>query len=47
MRIGCPKEVKPQEFRVGLTPDAVTEIIRHGHSVVIETNARHGRRFYR
>lgn len=45
MRIGCPKEVKPQEFRVGLTPDAVTEIIRHGHSVVIETNAGMGAGF--
>ena len=25
MLIGCPKEIKPQEFRVGLTPNAVKE----------------------
>ena len=27
MKIGCPKEIKPQEFRVGLTPAAVTEAV--------------------
>ena len=39
MKIGCPKEIKPQEFRVGMTPNAALEAIKAGHSVVIETNA--------
>ncbi len=39
MRIGCPKEIKPQEFRVGLTPDATAEAVAHGHTVLIETGA--------
>lgn len=45
MRIGCPKEVKPQEFRVGLTPDAAAEAVRHGHRVLIESNAGIGAGF--
>jgi alanine dehydrogenase len=36
MKIGCPKEIKPQEFRVGLTPDAIREAVAHGHSLYIE-----------
>src|SRR5690606_6283159 len=39
MRIGVPKELKPQEFRVGLTPTSVREYVRHGHAVVVETGA--------
>ncbi len=39
MLIGCPKEIKPQEFRVGLTPNAAQEAIAHGHDVIIETGA--------
>ena len=39
MLIGCPKEIKPQEFRVGLTPAAVREAVAHGHDVIIETGA--------
>ncbi len=45
MKIGCPKEVKPQEFRVGLTPAAVQEAILHGHEVVVETEAGAGAGF--
>lgn len=45
MRIGCPKEIKPQEFRVGLTPNAAHEAIVHGHEVLIETNAGTGSGF--
>lgn len=45
MKLGCPKEIKPQEFRVGLTPGAVLEIVSHGHSVMIETNAGIGAGF--
>lgn len=39
MRIGCPKETKNHEYRVGLTPESVAELVAHGHSVVIETGA--------
>ena len=39
MRIGCPKEIKPQEGRVGLTPAGVDALIRAGHQVYIEHNA--------
>ena len=45
MLIGCPKEIKPQEFRVGLTPNAVQEIILNGHAVLIETDAGAGSGF--
>jgi alanine dehydrogenase len=45
MQIGCPKEVKPQEFRVGLTPDAVREAVAHGHAVTVETGAGVGAGF--
>ena len=45
MKIGCPKEIKPQEFRVGMTPDAAREAIAHGHEVVIEKNAGLGAGF--
>ena len=31
MKIGCPKEIKPQEYRVGLTPHAAREAVAHGH----------------
>ena len=39
MRIGCPKEIKTHEYRVGLTPESAAELVRAGHSVTIETNA--------
>lgn len=45
MLIGCPKEIKPQEFRVGLTPNAVKEVILNGHTVLIETGAGAGSGF--
>ncbi|AGT07527.1 alanine dehydrogenase [Paracoccus aminophilus] len=45
MKIGCPKEIKPQEFRVGLTPDAVREAKLHGHEVLIQTEAGIGAGF--
>ncbi len=45
MHIGCPKEIKPQEFRVGMTPNAAAEAIAHGHTVTIETNAGLGAGF--
>ena len=45
MLIGCPKEIKPQEFRVGLTPAAAAEAIAHGHGVLVETGAGIGSGF--
>jgi alanine dehydrogenase len=45
MKIGCPKEIKPQEFRVGMTPDAAREAIAHGHKVMIEKGAGVGAGF--
>ena len=39
MRIGVPKEIKNHEYRVGMTPASVREAIRHGHSVLVQTNA--------
>ncbi|WP_298258771.1 alanine dehydrogenase [uncultured Litoreibacter sp.] len=45
MIIGCPKEIKPQEFRVGMTPNAAQEAVNHGHSVLIETGAGLGAGF--
>ncbi|WP_121063908.1 alanine dehydrogenase [Chachezhania antarctica] len=45
MKIGCPKEIKPQEFRVGLTPNAAREAIAHGHEVLVETGAGAGSGF--
>jgi len=45
MIIGCPKEIKPQEFRVGITPNAAGEAVAHGHKVVIETEAGSGAGF--
>jgi alanine dehydrogenase len=42
MRIGVPKEIKSQEYRVGLTPGAVREYVAAGHSVLVETQAGAG-----
>ncbi len=42
MIIGIPKEIKNHEYRVGLTPASVREIVHHGHKVLVETNAGTG-----
>jgi alanine dehydrogenase len=39
MRIGVPKEVKTHEYRVGLTPESVAELVQAGHDVRVETGA--------
>ena len=39
MIIGIPKEIKPQENRVGLTANSVKSLVDEGHEVIIETNA--------
>ena len=45
MKIGCPTEIKPQEFRVGMTPNAAQEAINHGHEVMIQSGAGAGAGF--
>jgi alanine dehydrogenase len=45
MKIGCPREIKPQEFRVGITPAAAVEAIARGHSLLVETGAGLGSGF--
>ena len=39
MLVGVPREIKDNEFRVGLTPSAVRELVEHGHKVIVETGA--------
>jgi alanine dehydrogenase len=39
MLIGVPKEIKVHEYRVGLTPSGVRELIAHGHKVLVESRA--------
>jgi alanine dehydrogenase len=39
MRIGVPKEIKNNEYRVGLTPSSVAELVGHGHELFVETRA--------
>ncbi len=38
MKIGVPKEIKPQENRIGLTPESVKSLVSNGHEVLIENN---------
>lgn len=45
MKIGCPTEIKPQEFRVGMTPDAAREAVSQGHEVLIQQGAGVGSGF--
>lgn len=45
MKIGCPTEIKPQEFRVGMTPDAAREAVNHGHTVYMQQGAGLGAGF--
>ena len=42
MKIGVPKEIKTLEFRVGMTPAGVHELVSDGHEVIVETNAGEG-----
>jgi alanine dehydrogenase len=45
MLIGCPREIKNQEYRVGMTPAAAREAVAHGHQVLIEAGAGVGAGF--
>jgi alanine dehydrogenase len=42
MRIGVPKEIKVHEYRVGLVPAAVRELVESGHEVLVQTGAAAG-----
>lgn len=42
MHVGVPKEIKVREYRVGLTPTNVRELVAHGHNVLVETGAGEG-----
>jgi len=42
MRVGVPKEIKNHEYRVGLTPASVAELVAAGHEVLVETKAGAG-----
>ena len=37
MILGVPKEIKNNENRVGMTPSGVAEVVKHGHSVYVQT----------
>jgi len=39
MLIGVPKEIKVQEYRVGLTPSSARELVHHGHKVMVQSGA--------
>jgi len=42
MRVGIPREIKNHEYRVGLTPASVAELVAAGHEVIVETCAGAG-----
>jgi alanine dehydrogenase len=42
MNIGVPKEIKPQEARVSMTPGSVAELVKRGHQVFVEKSAGEG-----
>lgn len=42
MQIGVPKEIKVREYRVGLVPSSVHELVKHGHKVMVEHDAGAG-----
>ena len=46
MRIGVPKEIKPQENRIGLTPESVKVLTSNGHKVLVENNGGFEAGFY-
>ncbi|HQR80862.1 MAG TPA: alanine dehydrogenase, partial [Actinomycetota bacterium] len=42
MRVGVPSEIKQQEYRVAITPAGVQELVRHGHTVLVQAGAGRG-----
>jgi len=45
MIIGIPREIKKEEFRVGITPSGIQDLVRGGHTLLIETRAGEGSGF--
>ena len=45
MIVGVPKEIKNNEFRVGMTPAGVSELIKNGHTVYVQKSAGEGSGF--
>ena len=43
MDIGIPKEIMDKEFRVGIVPSGVNELVKAGHKVFVEKGAGEGR----
>ena len=46
MKIGVPKEIKPQENRIGLTPQSVKSLVSNGHEVLVENDGGYEAGFY-
>src|SRR5262249_55147855 len=46
MKVGVVKEIKPDEYRVALTPAGARELVRGGHDVLVETGAGEGSSFH-
>ena len=46
MKIGVPKEIKPQENRIGLTPESAKLLVSEGHEVLVENNRGYEAGFY-
>src|SRR3712207_3658458 len=42
MKVGCPTEIKTDEYRVSLTPAGVRELVEHGHEVLVQAGAGEG-----
>ena len=42
MKVGVPREIKPAEYRVAITPAGVREMVEHGHEVLVEAGAGEG-----
>jgi len=42
MRVGIPREIKPEEYRVAITPGGVREMVEHGHELLVEAGAGEG-----
>ena len=42
MRVGVPTEIKPDEYRVALTPAGARELVEHGHDVIVQAGAGTG-----
>src|ERR1039457_7580354 len=45
MIVGCPKEIKNEEYRIGMTPNGVKDFVRAGHTVIVEAGAGVGSGF--